>query len=398
MTDGNRGLVRYFFLLVLMLSVSARGGAQTATQPAPVVSVSVNGERQPQTFEGVPLIFQGLVYNPGFGASGTNVTPTAIESVAGSWENNFTLLVTNSSGNIVNLPVHLAAPQAGAISLDTNSTGTLTWYVTPGETGALAPGTYSAQIFLSTTSSAVGSDWRGMQTSDLVSFTLSAPGQLTPDQVEQNALLLAQYDKLSGNPSQGITDLNDFLAQQPNSVGALALKGSLLGQTGQAAAGLAAYNQAIAAFWANHTGPVTEPPLHLLRPKHDLWMQVVSQSHVSSAPGAAAQVLKVGLQSQGVYYADLKLTNNGKGSASEVQVQHLLFKTLTGTGQVTLNTALSPKMPIVGNPLQPAASTTMRLYFNIPSTVSRFTMTETGQVFDVIGLPYSFSFAQAIIP
>jgi hypothetical protein len=90
---------------------------------------------------------------------------------------------------------------------------------------------------------------------------------------------------------------------------------------------------------------------------------------------------------------DVTLSNIGTGNAVSAALTKLTPRTLSGTGQVTL---VSPALPVsVGN-LAVGASITVRLFFSIPSTVTRFSITESGTVQDTVGRPYNFSTSQQV--
>lgn len=115
-------------------------------------------------------------------------------------------------------------------------------------------------------------------------------------------------------------------------------------------------------------------------------------------PRLSGAVIAKGVYSSGILFVDLKLTNTGTGNARNVKVNQILLRTLLGSGTVTLNTALSPAFPnLIGN-LNVGASTTLRLYLNLPSTVSRFSLTENGAVQNVAGTGILYSVGQAVTP
>jgi hypothetical protein len=74
------------------------------------------------------------------------------------------------------------------------------------------------------------------------------------------------------------------------------------------------------------------------------------------------------------------------------------LRTLSGSGIVTYLPALSGALPLsIGN-LDVGASSTIRLYLNVPATVTRFSITETGAVQNVVDTQFSYSTAQSVIP
>jgi uncharacterized repeat protein (TIGR01451 family) len=101
--------------------------------------------------------------------------------------------------------------------------------------------------------------------------------------------------------------------------------------------------------------------------------------------------------SNGNFYEDVQIVNTGTGVARSLTISSITFKTLLGTGSVTLNTALSPGLPDNLGSLNVGGSVTVRLYINVPVGVTRFTMSETGTVGDVTGKTFAYSSAQAII-
>jgi hypothetical protein len=93
--------------------------------------------------------------------------------------------------------------------------------------------------------------------------------------------------------------------------------------------------------------------------------------------------------------ANLQLTNTGFTAAQAVNVSQITLRTLSGTGTVKLT---SPTLPLAVGPLAIGATTTVPLTLNVPSTVTRFSLTEGGTIQDASGNGYSFSIAQTIIP
>jgi hypothetical protein len=91
----------------------------------------------------------------------------------------------------------------------------------------------------------------------------------------------------------------------------------------------------------------------------------------------------------------LQLTNTGAGNAQTLKVNQITFRTLSGTGAVTL---AGPTLPITVGSLAAGGSTPVTLTLNVPSTIKQFSITETGTLQDVAAKTYSFSIAQVIIP
>jgi hypothetical protein len=115
-------------------------------------------------------------------------------------------------------------------------------------------------------------------------------------------------------------------------------------------------------------------------------------------PRIAGSIAAKGHDASGNYYVDLRLTNTGDGHARNVRINTLAFRTLSGTGTVSYNAALSGTLPLVVGALDVGASNIMRLYLNLPSTVTRFSITEGGTLQNVAGTSFNFSTAQSVIP
>ncbi len=116
----------------------------------------------------------------------------------------------------------------------------------------------------------------------------------------------------------------------------------------------------------------------------------------TNTPQISAEVLDTGTQS-GSFYVDLQFTNSGVGIAEKLTLTALAFRTLTGTGTVTYNTQLSPPIPdLVDSSLSAGASVTVRLYLNVPSTVTRFIISETGTYGTTSGQALTFAAGQAV--
>ena len=115
-------------------------------------------------------------------------------------------------------------------------------------------------------------------------------------------------------------------------------------------------------------------------------------------PRLSGKVIAKGRNASGVYFVDLQLTDTGTGHARNVKITQLPLKTLSGSGTVSYNTALSPALPLTIGSLDAGTSTTIRLYLNVPATVTKFSITENGTVQDVVGTTFNYSTGQGVIP
>lgn len=111
-------------------------------------------------------------------------------------------------------------------------------------------------------------------------------------------------------------------------------------------------------------------------------------------PSLSGQVLSSS-RSGTTLTVNLQLTNSGFTPSQAVRINQVTFRTLSGSGAVTF--AGSP-LPVSLGPLGVGASTTFTLTVNVPSTVTRFSLTESGNLLDSTAKSYNYSIAQTIVP
>jgi len=101
---------------------------------------------------------------------------------------------------------------------------------------------------------------------------------------------------------------------------------------------------------------------------------------------------------------NVQITNGGTGVADALTLTTITAKTLAGTGTVTYLGQTYPggsaALPINLGTLQVGSlfTETIELFFSVPSTVARFSVTETGTVQDLRGNSYQWSTGQTVFP
>ncbi|MGO9691662.1 MAG: hypothetical protein ACLP2X_24430, partial [Syntrophobacteraceae bacterium] len=116
----------------------------------------------------------------------------------------------------------------------------------------------------------------------------------------------------------------------------------------------------------------------------------------TGTPKISGQIIAKGMGPSGTVFVDLKLTDTGAADAVNATITQLNLRTICGKGTVTYNAALSGKLPLkVGN-IKERASTTVRLFFNVPSEVTGFTFTESGTMQNTVGNNYNYSTTQTV--
>jgi hypothetical protein len=93
--------------------------------------------------------------------------------------------------------------------------------------------------------------------------------------------------------------------------------------------------------------------------------------------------------------AQVQFTNTGFSAAKMFNIDTITARTLSGSGVVTLT---GPTLPAAEGALGIGASTTVALTLNVPATVTRFSLTESGNLQDAAGESYNYSVAQTVIP
>jgi hypothetical protein len=383
------------FLILVLLLADIPLTAQVAPAPAtPELSLSINQEFEPVSSQGWPLVFDLEVYHPSVGQGNGNLIPILLNLPTGSWSDAVHLVIRDSLGNVqtwlVSLVVRPTGTQA-SIVLDAQMEGALAWTVPPANTASIAAGSYEAVAILDASSTTAQGAFNGIVTSNPVTITIqSEPSPMPVSLQEQKYTLLAAYDVLQGNNSQATADLNTLLTNQPNSIVGMMYLGDLQNLQGQTSAARQSYDQAVSAFAAANPTP-TEPATWLFDRQAGARASLISQSGIVGTPQVAVSLSAQGLQSPGVYYFDLQLTNRGSGVAELASLTQFSYQTVSGTGQVTYDTTLSPQVPFGAYSLAPNASATARIYLDVPASVSQFSISISGTSQDSVGTQYAFS-------
>jgi hypothetical protein len=95
-----------------------------------------------------------------------------------------------------------------------------------------------------------------------------------------------------------------------------------------------------------------------------------------------------------IVYLELTLTNSGPGAATAANISSLSYQTVAGSGSVT---PIS-RAPIPIGDVAPGASRVIPLFLMVPSTLSKFSVTEGGTLKTQIGNNLTFSLQQSVTP
>lgn len=114
---------------------------------------------------------------------------------------------------------------------------------------------------------------------------------------------------------------------------------------------------------------------------------------VAFATGTPRIVSQVVGRGPGSSTVDVRLTNSGTGNAFNVTVDGATFRTLLGSGTVSLAGPLPAAIPV----LAPGQSQTVRFQLNVPSSVQRFVLTQSGTYQNAEGLGFRFSGSLVVV-
>jgi hypothetical protein len=112
------------------------------------------------------------------------------------------------------------------------------------------------------------------------------------------------------------------------------------------------------------------------------------------APRLVGRIVATTPRVAGQMTVTLQVQNLGSGNARAVTIDQAIFRTLAGTGVVSLAQAL----PIGLGDIAAGGSSVVVLTLNVPASVTRFSVTESGSLVDAAGAASRFSIAQAIVP
>jgi uncharacterized repeat protein (TIGR01451 family) len=116
----------------------------------------------------------------------------------------------------------------------------------------------------------------------------------------------------------------------------------------------------------------------------------------SGSPRIGVRVRGQGVTAPGseVRFFDLDVTNSGPGDAQHLLINQIVLRTLGGSGTATLNAQSQTMLPIVIPSLNAGETVPVRIYVNVPSTLTRLSMTLNGSV-DAVSPPATLSYSTA---
>jgi hypothetical protein len=243
-------------------SITSSDAVLTVT-PGLILTASANGSADLLTYHGWPLLIEAALIHPD--PFDTNATPLLIASTNGPWVNALALKVQDSQNQPVNWNFHAAPFTNETVLLTPDSGGRMLWWLAPNDTAQLSPGSFTILVTLNTTNVTRTNAWRGVARSVPIHLSITnEPAPLSPIQIEQKQLRLADYALWTGDSAQAQREVDTLLTTYPTDIGGLTYDTYLKEAAGLFDAALqsafGAINQ-VASQWPN----AGEPPKQLLK-------------------------------------------------------------------------------------------------------------------------------------
>ena len=121
----------------------------------------------------------------------------------------------------------------------------------------------------------------------------------------------------------------------------------------------------------------------------------IVKSSTSCGPPSLSGAVSVVSYINNTLSLNLQVTDIGTSDALNTLIKTMTFRTLGGAGTVTL---ANPTLPIIMGTVSVGNTITTPLTLNVPSTVTKFSMTEGGTMRDGQGKTYSFSIGENVVP
>ncbi|HVN38197.1 MAG TPA: hypothetical protein VMW19_08515 [Myxococcota bacterium] len=366
--------------------------------PEPVLGLSANQAASVTLLQGSPLLLEVDLAHPDESDPSADASPIVIPAAPASWAQNVSIEVTTDTGDVVAWPIDSPPAPAGDLRLDASTQGTLFSSISPSSSAGLATGDYVLTARLDTQSATAAGAFVGVVEAVPVAVHLIArPAQLAPADEIRDLESLARYDAFTGDLAAARTTAENLSLLHPESPQGFALLADFDAAAGDISQALADIEQALSAFYAKSSDS-DEPPAQLLSQRRRLRNELLSTAQGGGAPSISARTGGKGAgATQDVVYVDLQLTNGGNATAVSTVLESVSPRVLAGSGSVSLESTLSPALPLSLPWLEPGQTTTVRLYFTAPSSVQRFAVSESGTTQGALGGDFHFSLSQAVL-
>jgi hypothetical protein len=329
-------------LFVLLLSVPASLPAQ---QPAPNLSLTVNGGQDLDLYPGWPLIAHATIMNSQRFYPSVNSGPLVIAPNGEPWTTAVQFTAVSDSGQTFQWPLKLiGAPTSATLTLLSNSYVRVTFQMSGTEVSALSPGTYQLTASLQVSNS---TGWNGMVQSGAVAIQIGPEPTLTSDQQTEKALLIAQYQTNADDLNGALSTVQQLLTAQPGDPSAMSAAANLLELEGYSGLAFFQARDALNAYLMANPS-LNDPPSNLLTMSQRLFTKMTA-----TAPASATTTLASG-------------ANSTFSPASQVVT---LSATVSGASGPVDGGTVTFTVPSVGSPVTsgPITQGTASAAFTIPA-------------------------------
>jgi hypothetical protein len=124
-------------------------------------------------------------------------------------------------------------------------------------------------------------------------------------------------------------------------------------------------------------------------------LTIMSLTGAGGGPPSLSASVKSKIKAGTLVTLAVSFKNVGTNTAQNTWLNQIILRTLGGTGTVAY---VGPSLPDGLGILGAGTSSTATLQFSVPATVTKFSITESGNLQDLLGDTYSFSLAQVVYP
>ncbi len=250
--------MRSLSLLAALAAPLLFGAVQAQTAEAPLVlSLTAGGTVRAEVWPGGPLLLMADVLHRD--AYGTVAQPVTVAPTAGpSWAGAISIEVRDAAGALQAWHPHAAPMPSGALHLTGPDGGQAGFWLSPDETAALTPGTYTIRAVLDSTAVGASGLYEAPRSVPVLLTVHAAADAPSPDQALAATLRLADYYVLDGAEGAARALIDEALVAQPDHPVLLTYRADLLREAGEAREAVATLERAQAAARARHPES-TEP-------------------------------------------------------------------------------------------------------------------------------------------
>jgi hypothetical protein len=314
-------------------------------QASPELSLTANGTQDVNLYSGWPLIVHATIMNSlRFNKTG-NVPPLVIAPNGAAWTSAIQFTAISSSGQSFQWPLKLVGtPADAALTLQGSSYVRFTLQMAPSDVSSLVPDTYQLTASLGVSNS---SGWNGMVQSGAVTIQVGPEPTLTPNQLSEKALLIAEYDTNAGDLDGALTNVEQLLQAQPNNPSAMSAAANLLELQGYPTLAFFQANDALIAYYQANPASY-DPPSNLLSMSQRLSTRLATPGSpvADTIPPITTATLSPQPNPAGWNNTNVKVTLNSKDEDGGSGVKQITYGA-TGAQPIATTSVNAASYPIL---------------------------------------------------